>query len=206
MNSFAVAAKLFFVMARTKDFDENEVLTRAMNIFWCRGYNATSMEDLVSGLGISRSSLYGTYTDKHTLYIKALENYQQMGGAKMQEILDTPAPAKETIQKLIEYAIYGTTDKQKGAGCFMLNAQVEVAAVDEAVSNIICKKDQQMEEIYCQVIEQGKKNGEIKNKQDARVLAKFISNAIKGMQVSAKSTTDLSAFDDIITLTVSVLD
>ena len=79
MDSFAVRAKLFSIMARTKDFDENEVLTKAMHLFWSKGYNATSMEDLVSGLGISRSSLYDTYTDKHTLFIKALENYQQIG-------------------------------------------------------------------------------------------------------------------------------
>ena len=193
-------------MARTKDFDENEVLTRAMNIFWCRGYNATSMEDLVSNLGISRSSLYSTYTDKHTLYIKALENYRQIGGAKIQEILDASAPAKETIKKLIEHATYGTTDKQKGAGCFMLNAEVEVAAVDEKVNAIIGRKDQQLEDVFCQVIQKGKENGDIKNKQDARVLARFISNVIKGMQVSTKSTTDLSVFDDIIALTVSILD
>ena len=156
--------KAILVMARTKDFDESEVLTRAMNIFWCRGYNATSMEDLVTGLGISRSSLYGTYTDKHTLYIKALEHYQQIGTAKMRELMNTPAPAKETIKKLIEYAAYGTTDGQKGAGCFMLNAEVEVAAVDKAVNSIICKKDQQLEDVYYEVIERGKETGEIKNK------------------------------------------
>ena len=206
MNSFAVAAKLFSIMARTKDFDENEVLTRAMNIFWSRGYNATSMEDLVCGLGISRSSLYGTYTDKHTLYIKALENYQQIGGAKIQEIVNTPASAKETIKKLIEHATYGATDGEKRVGCFMVNAEVEVAAFDKTVNNLVCKKDQQLEDVFFQVIQKGKKNGEIKNKQDARVLARFISNSIKGMQVSTKSTTDLSAFDDIIAITVSILD
>src|SRR6267378_1891032 len=102
MDSFAAKAKLFLVMARTKDFDENEVLTRAMNLFWSRGYNSTSMEDLVSGLGISRSSLYATYTDKHTLFIKALENYQHVGHLKIQEIIKSPGPAKETVRKLIE--------------------------------------------------------------------------------------------------------
>ena len=88
-------AKLFLIMARTKDFDENEVLTKAMNLFWSRGYNATSMEDLVSGLGISRSSLYDTYTDKHTLFIKALENYQQIGYAKIQEMPVIRDPQKK---------------------------------------------------------------------------------------------------------------
>jgi TetR/AcrR family transcriptional repressor of nem operon len=65
-------------MARTKDFDENEVLKKAVDIFWLKGYSATSMQDLVDGLGISRSSLYDTYGDKHTLFMKALESYQSV--------------------------------------------------------------------------------------------------------------------------------
>ena len=206
MNSFAVGAKLFSIMARTKDFDEDEVLNRAMNIFWSKGYQGTSMEDLVSGLGISRSSMYDTYSDKHSLFIKALENYQRMGIVKIQDILNGPGNAKEMVRKLMEHTIYGISDGKKRTGCFMLNAEVEVAPHDKKVNNLICKKDQQMEEIFCQVIQKGKNNGEIKNKKDARVLARFISTAIKGMQVNAKSSTDLAVFDDMIALTISTLD
>ena len=206
MNSFAAEAKLFPIMARTKDFDEQEVLDRAMKIFWSKGYQGTSMEDLVSGLGISRSSLYDTYTDKHTLFVKALENYQQIGTVKLREILDGPGTAKEKVKKLMEQTIFGISDGKKRTGCFMLDAEVEVAPHDKKVNNLICKKDQQMEEIFYDVIQKGKKNGEIKNKQDARVLARFISTAIKGMQVNAKSTVDFSVFDNLIALTVSTLD
>src|SRR5437764_922343 len=114
-------------MARTKDFDENEVLTRAMHVFWSRGYTATSMEDLVGGLGISRSSLYGTYTDKHTLFVKALEHYQNIGVMKLSEILDGAGSAKEKIRNLIEHVTLGLSDGKKRLGCFMVNAEVEVA-------------------------------------------------------------------------------
>jgi TetR/AcrR family transcriptional regulator, transcriptional repressor for nem operon len=193
-------------MARTKDFDENEVLTRAMNIFWSRGYNATSMEDLVNGLGISRSSLYDTYTDKHNLFIKALENYLCISSVKIQEILDSRGSARETIKKLIEHATLGISDGRKRTGCFMVNAEVEVASHDKKVNNLVCKKDQQMEEIFCQVIQKGQETGEIKNKHEARSMARFIANTIKGMQVTVKSAGDKSFFDDIIKLTLSTLD
>jgi TetR/AcrR family transcriptional repressor of nem operon len=193
-------------MARTKDFDENEVLTRAMHIFWSRGYNATSMEDLVGGLGISRSSLYDTYTDKHTLFVKALEHYQKAGLVKVREILDSPGSAKETIKKLIEDTTIGLSDGKKKIGCFMVNAEVEVAPHDKKVNNLVCKHDQQIEEIFYQVIQRGKETGEIKNPRDARALARFISNSVKGMQVTLKSIADPSVFNDIITLTVSILD
>ncbi len=82
-------------MARTKDFDEQEVLKKAVCLFWNKGYNATSMQDLVDQLGISRSSLYDTYGDKHTLYLKALEEYQQTNGGKLCSIVHESASAKE---------------------------------------------------------------------------------------------------------------
>ena len=72
----------------------------------------------MNGLGISRSSLYDSYTDKHTLFIKALENYQQIGFAKIQEITNHPGPAKETVKKLIEYATNPLFDNRHRKGCF----------------------------------------------------------------------------------------
>jgi len=206
MNSFALKAKLFDIMARTKDFDENEVLTKAIQIFWHKGYNGTSMQDLVDGLGISRSSLYDTYTDKHTLFMKALESYQTSGAARIQEIITNTASAKETIKQLLELSTGELMEDKQHKGCFMVNAEVEVAPHDVEVNNMVCKNDQQMEEAFYQVIQRGKESGEINNQQDARALARFMINAVKGMRVTAKSTTDFSVFDDIISLTIAVLN
>ncbi len=193
-------------MARTKDFDETEVLNRAMNIFWSRGYNATSMEDLVSGLGISRSSLYDTYVDKHTLFIKALKNYNQLNHLKIQEIINRNGPAKETMRILIEMVTTGISSGKKQTGCLMVNAEVEVAPFDKEVNKLVCRNYEELEELFYQVIEKGKKKGEIKTRQDTKSLARFILNAVKGMQVTAKTISDNFVFDDIIKLTLTVLD
>jgi TetR/AcrR family transcriptional repressor of nem operon len=193
-------------MARTKDFDEKEVLAKAIQIFWHKGYNGTSMQDLVDALGISRSSLYDTYTDKHTLFIKALESYQTTGAANIQDIITNTASAKETIKKLLELSTGDLVEDKQHKGCFMVNAEVEVAPHDQEVNNVVCKNDQQMEEAFYQVIQKGKESGQIKNQQDARSLARFIINAVKGMRVTAKSTTDPSVFKDIIALTIAVFD
>ena len=196
----------FLVMARTKDFDEHEVLTRAIQLFWFKGYNGTSMQDLVDALGISRSSLYDTYTDKHTLFIKALEAYQITGAAKIQEIIDQGNSAKETVRKLLELVTSEVVGDTQQKGCFMVNAEVEVAPHDQEVNSMVCKNDQQMEDAFYHVIKQGQESGEIKNNQDPRALSRFIFNAVKGMRVTAKSASDQTIFNDIIALTVSVLD
>ncbi|WP_259067872.1 TetR/AcrR family transcriptional regulator [Mucilaginibacter sp. X4EP1] len=193
-------------MARSKDFDENEVLAKAIQIFWYKGYNGTSMQDLVDGLGISRSSLYDTYTDKHTLFVKALESYQNAGTAKIQEIITNSGSTKETIKQLLELSTGDLLEDKQHKGCFMVNAEVEVAPHDQQVNNMVCKNDQQMEDAFYQVIQRGKDSGEINNPQDARALARFIINTVKGMRVTAKSITDPSVFNDIIALTIAVLN
>ncbi|HEY4323693.1 MAG TPA: TetR/AcrR family transcriptional regulator [Mucilaginibacter sp.] len=193
-------------MARTKDFDENEVLCKAIDLFWHKGYNGTSMQDLVDGLGISRSSLYDTYGDKHTLFIKALESYKSTNSVIFGDMINNSESAKETIKKLLEFITGGLLQDQAHKGCFMVNAEVEVAPHDEQVGKLICENDQQVEDAFYLVIKKGQESGEITNQQDARALARFTFNTVKGMRVTAKSTTDKTVFDDIIKLALTVLD
>jgi TetR/AcrR family transcriptional repressor of nem operon len=193
-------------MARTKDFDENEVLGKAIDIFWHKGYNGTSMQDLVDGLGISRSSLYDTYGDKHTLFIKALESYQNEASGKICTIINGPGSAKETIKHLLEFITNGLLEDREHKGCFMVNAEVEVAPHDQQVSQLVCANDQQVEDAFYQAIKKGQDNGEITNRQDARALARFTFNTVKGIRVTAKSTTDRAVFDDIIRLSMAIFN
>jgi len=193
-------------MARTKDFDEDEVLKKAITLFWHKGYNGTSMQDLVDALGISRSSLYDTYDDKHTLFIKALDSYKRSAADKMQNIIDHSASAKDAIKLLLEMTTGDLIRDQQHKGCFLVNAAVEVAPHDKEVSNIICQNDQQIEGFFYDAIKKGQNSGEISNKQDARALARFIVNTVKGLRVSAKAVTDRGIFDDITKLTLSILD
>jgi TetR/AcrR family transcriptional regulator, transcriptional repressor for nem operon len=193
-------------MARTKDFDEAEVLNKALCLFWHKGYNGTSMQELVDHLGISRSSLYDTYADKHSLYIKSLEFYQNTSRQNMDDIAANATSAKEAITQLFTLmtAELLTDDQQKG--CFIVNSEVELAPHDPEVRLIIRRNESQIEDILVAVIQKGQESGEIANKQDARAIARFIFNAVKGMRVSAKLTTDKAFFNDIIKITLSVLD
>lgn len=193
-------------MARTKDFDESEVLTKAVNLFWLKGYNATSMQDLVDGLGISRSSLYDTYGDKHTLFVKALESYQCTNSKKFTQIISGNGSAKETIKALLEFIVGELLNDKSRKGCFMVNAEVEVALHDKEVSEMVQRNDQATEDAFYLVIKKAQDKGEIDVKKDTRALARFLFNTVKGIQVAAKSTTDKAVFDDIINLAVSVLN
>jgi len=193
-------------MARTKDFDESEVLGKAVKLFWLKGYNATSMQDLVDALGISRSSLYDTYVDKHTLYLKALDFYQTLAQQQISNITSKTESAKLAIKQLLEFVTDNLLSDKQHKGCFLLNAEVEVASQDTEVLNIICKNDRQIEDAFLQVIERGQKSGEIPKSMDAKGLTRFFVNTMKGIRVSSKSTNDRAFFNDIVQTSLMVLE
>jgi TetR/AcrR family transcriptional repressor of nem operon len=193
-------------MARTKDFDETEVLAKAIKLFWKKGYSGTSMQDLVDGLGISRSSLYDTFGDKHQLYLRALQSYKQEETAKRDQLLHGSLPAKVAIRQLMDLTILEMIRDKQHKGCFLINSAVEVASHDKDTNAIICQNERQLEDDFYEVIKSGQSKGEISGKHDPRALSRFLLNTIVGLRVTGKSATDKAVFADIIDLTMSILD
>src|SRR6267143_5467200 len=109
-------------MARHKEFDRDETLQKAMEVFWSRGYEAASIGDLVKHMGINRQSLYDTFGDKHTLYLLALDRYREVEGRRMFELLEQPGSVKKTLRQLFEGVVDGSLRDGQRRGCFMGNA------------------------------------------------------------------------------------
>jgi TetR/AcrR family transcriptional repressor of nem operon len=193
-------------MTRPKDFDEKKVLAAAVSLFWHKGYNATSMQDLVDGLGISRSSIYDTYGNKHTVFLKSLESYIADITAEMTAAIQDATSAKKAIRQLIEISTKEMIHDAQHKGCFFVNSFIEVVHQDPDGKALLDRGNQQIEDIFHKAIKAGQEGGEIQTRQNARALARFIFNALKGMRVSVKSETDKRVYDDIIKLTMSVLD
>lgn len=192
-------------MARTKDFDEDEVLSKAMYLFWDKGYNGTSMQDLIDGLGISRSSLYSTYGDKYALFVKSLGHYRNTASENLRSIIAASPSARETVRRLLDYVVDQMTRDPQNKGCFLVNSTIELASHDEEINKMLCDNDQEMEELLRETVEKGQASGEINTHQDAATTARFIVNNIKGMRVSARSGADKNAFNEIVDTIMATL-
>jgi len=192
-------------MARTKEFNEIEILDKAIDLFWFKGYNGASMQDVVDSLGLSRSSIYDTFGDKHQLYIAALEQYRkQAAGALITMAKDSEHPL-QTIQQLFEMLANDSLNTICSKGCFMTNSTIELAPHDPEIHKIVKDNMQDIEEAFYHLVKKGQDLGEITNQNDARALARFLFNTISGIRVAAKSGANKAVYQDIIDVTLSVL-
>lgn len=192
-------------MARTKVFDEDEVLDRAMNLFWQKGYNATSAQDLVDGLGISRSSLYDTFGDKHSLFVKALQQYRKERIDPVIKGVNDAEDIEAYIHHVFDVVKADVLSDTRSKGCFMVNSSVELASCDTEVANIANSIMRDTEEALRKAIKKGQDKGIFTTQYPARSLARFIFNSLNGLRVTIKLDTNKKAFDDIVEVCLSAL-
>lgn len=121
-------------MPRVREFDKQEALEQALDLFWRQGYEATSVRDLTSSLGISSSSLYAAFGDKRAIYLQALAHYRRQELALVADQLAAGAPALATLAQFLATAIDAPLADAERGGSFTLQAAVELGPRDEAVA------------------------------------------------------------------------
>jgi TetR/AcrR family transcriptional regulator, transcriptional repressor for nem operon len=191
-------------MARNKEFDENEVLRKAMELFWIQGYEKTSMQDLVKNMGIHRRSLYDTFGDKHTLFIKALEHYNETIRSRTENKVNQLESVKEAIRQLFEMVI--VRDKQQIIGCLTVNTAVELSLHDDQAAEKVLESFSETELLLNKLVLRGQQSGEISNHLDAKKTSEFLHNSLVGLRVMTKTTDDIEKLNNVIDITLSVLD
>ncbi|MCM3194852.1 TetR/AcrR family transcriptional regulator [Priestia megaterium] len=190
-------------MARNKEFDEKEALRRAMELFWRQGYEKTSMQDLVNYMGVHRRSIYDTFGDKHTLFIRALSHYVEVMDVRFKSNITPELTVKQAIRKVFEMVIY-PTDKQP-KGCLTVNTAVELSLLDQEVAEKITETFIKTETLLFDLLKHGQEQGEIPEHYDIKGLSKFIHNSLVGIRVLAKTTNDKKELETIIDMNLSVL-
>ncbi|PFO04704.1 TetR family transcriptional regulator [Bacillus sp. AFS076308] len=191
-------------MARHKEFDEAEVLQKAMVLFWRNGYEKTSMQDLVDYMNIHRRSIYDTFGDKQTLFLRALQLFEEIIGKRMEQQIKPINSVKLAIRRLFEMVTF--SDEEKPPGCFIVNTAVELSLHDEEIADRISKSFSKTESFICELLLQGQISGEISNLLDIEKSSQFIHNSLIGVRVLAKTTKDKEKLQNLIDSTLAVLD
>jgi TetR/AcrR family transcriptional repressor of nem operon len=193
-------------MARCKEFDRDEALHKAMEVFWSRGYEAASVGDLVKHMGINRQSLYDTFGDKHSLYLQALDRYRETEGRKVFELLERPGSVKRALRQLFQGVIECSLAGGERRGCFVGNAVSELAGRCKQTAERACGSMTAAEDALHRALVRGRKAGEINGGRDLRAVARFLYSSLQGLQLMSKATTDRKTLEDVVRVTLSVLD
>lgn len=172
---------------RRKEFEPDAIAAAAMRVFWQRGYAATSIQDLVEGTGLSRSSLYGTFESKQGLFQQALRCYQAVTTANVQ-LLAGPGSPKELIRQLLLRIAEDELGDPQRRGCLVANATLELAGHDEAVAELVAHNFRRLQQALESLIERGQQAGEVAAGKNPRALARFFVNTMQGLRVLGKGS------------------
>ncbi|MFI1971235.1 TetR/AcrR family transcriptional regulator [Streptomyces cinnamoneus] len=193
-------------MARTKEFDPDAALQSALELFWERGYEATSMADLVERLGIARASLYGTFGSKRELYLKALERYREQHGPRAVEELSQPGPALLAVRALVRRFADEAACDVLGRGCFVTNTAVELGVRDSGSARRVEESWNSLETALTSALMRARAQGELPPGRDPVALARMLLVLLQGLRVVGKVTPDSGRLRDAADQALTLLD
>ena len=173
-------------MARAKEFDRNEVLDRAMVLFWTRGYEATSIHDLVDATSLNRGSIYGTFGDKVRLFLAVIDHYLQTIAKSLTAALSDPIP-RRAIERMFDSIIRRASDPKFPRGCFITNTSLECPISGDEIARKIAAGIGQQESAIYRILRRALAEGSLASTRDARALARFLLGVAHGLNAVNKN-------------------
>jgi len=193
-------------MARPREFDVEEALQKAIEVFWTHGYGGASMEELIKGTGLARGSLYKAFGDKRTLFLMALERYTDARLSRFYDRLKRPGSAKEAIRDTVFDYVKRATSPGGERGCLVTNTAAEMGTRDPEIARLLARMFRRMEELFVEAIVRGKASGELDESKDERALARFMVLTIQGIRLMSHMRPERRQLAEAVEVAVSTLD
>jgi TetR/AcrR family transcriptional repressor of nem operon len=205
MVSMANGARTSPSPGRPREFELEEAVRKAKEVFWDRGYHDTSLPDLLDGMGLSRGSFYKAFGDKKGIFLRALDAYIDDALREVGEVLS----AEGSDLSAIRNALLRNADQSFGVeglrGCFVVLTATEMLPGDEEVSGRVASLFQRLQDLYARAIIRAQSVGEVDPGHDARTLARFLVCQIQGMRVLGKAGADRDDMRAMIELALQPL-
>lgn len=185
-------------MARPRSFDTEDVLDRAMELFWRKGYEAATVQELTEATGLKPGSLYGAFGDKHGLFMAVVDRYMERIVTEALSVLDENGSPRVRLVRFFTTVVEGIQTGRRRWGCLMTNSAVERAARDSAVAARVAANIQRIEDTFRRVVEAGQAAGEFSPERDAVASARLLTCVLQGLNVIAKAAPMRERLDDIV--------
>ncbi|WP_417810739.1 TetR/AcrR family transcriptional regulator [Thalassospira alkalitolerans] len=193
-------------MARPRAFNEQSVLDNAMNLFWSKGFEATSVQDLVDGTGLNRASMYASFGDKKALFLRVLNHYSQKISTARFEKLHDIDDGREAITETFRNAARFGRNEGRHKGCLMVNSGMELAPHDPETAAIAQAAFRRVEDMFANAIKRGINQGTISDTKNIRALSRFFAGSFQGVNLMARRGADDSTLNDYVDMVLTTLD
>lgn len=192
-------------MARLQEFNTADVLNKAMQVFWNKGFEAASLLDLLNATGLSKSSLYGTFGNKRELFLAAYDVYRAARVREMNATLNE-GPARRALEIFFRRIIADAKAVEFASGCMSTNQAVEMAPYDPQVRARVEADFQLIEDAFADAIERGQADGSVSSGKSARDIARLLVVAFPGFQVMVRAGADKARLETALDVLLSNLD
>jgi TetR/AcrR family transcriptional repressor of nem operon len=193
-------------MSRPREFNPDDAIEKAMQVFWHKGYEATSMEDLLSAMDLNRGSLYDTFGDKRQLFLKVVDRYCTTFVGPKFFLLNQPGPALPTLRRFIHGMIEGALADPQRRGCLIANTVMELSPHEKEIAGTLRQALKMAEDTFFKVLVRAKLQGELKHDKDPRALAGFLTTMMQGTIVMIKAGTPADVVKQTAETALSILD
>jgi TetR/AcrR family transcriptional repressor of nem operon len=193
-------------MGRLKAFDEDQVLDRAVDCFWLRGYEATSVRDLAERMGIGGASLYNAYGDKRALFITALARYADRSMRERIARLEKSGQPKEAIRAFLAEIIDRSLKDPDRKGCLLVNSALDVAPHDAAIGRVVANYLGELRAFFRRNLEAARAAGRVPRQTDPDELAGHLLGVVLGIRVLARTGADRAQLEAVAQPALRLLD
>jgi TetR/AcrR family transcriptional repressor of nem operon len=187
-------------MARPREFDADDALERATRLFWTKGFEQTSLDELCTATGLGRSSLYAAFGDKRALYLRALARYEERSLARIAAAFDG-RPVREGLAAFLGGLVDDIVAGPGRRGCFIGNCAAELARLDATAAARVRRSLERIEAAFKGVLAR-----QLPPSADVGALARFLTAAIQGLRLVGKTNPDRATLDDIARTMLRCLD
>lgn len=193
-------------MGRPREFDETEVLVAAIDCFWERGYEASSIRELADKMGLTGASLYNAFGDKRTLYRRALHHYIETTFADRVQRLEGKLPPLQAINAFFSEIIERSLDDKRRRGCMLVNSALEIAPHDAEFRKIITGVLKHIEAFFRRCVQAGQQDGTITTSQSATDLGRLLFGVHVGLRVIARTRPERTLLEGMVRPALALLN
>ena len=192
-------------LGRPLEFNPDKVIDSAMEVFWCKGYEATSITDLLEAMNLSKSSLYQTFGSKKQLFECCLNRYAGWLYNNMEKQLDESTSGYDFIENFLD-SIANTALTAEGAkGCLMVNSAIEFGQKDPLIAAAIADNLQLFSKLYIEAVKRAQKEGDISLDADSQIITNYLHVSISGLRTMVKAGADRKSVKATIALILKAI-